>query len=120
MSDVVDEFSTLDGVCERMSDWKRMDPASYQDAFAPICLPKIVSPLVRLQLLFWNPLTVSDQSSVEGMPWFRILALYGSVDEASDEPPEGDEGDKKGIEVDPDRKLLSSVIEKVVVVKITR
>ena len=96
-------------------------PASYQDAFAPICLPKIVSPLVRLQLLFWNPLTVSDQSSVEGMPWFRILALYGSVDEASDQPEGGgDEGDKKGIEVDPDRKLLSSVIEKVVVVKITR
>ena len=94
-------------------------PASYQDAFAPICLPKIVSPLVRLQLLFWNPLTISDQSSVEGMPWFRILALYGSMDEASEES-EGGEGDKKGIEVDPDRKLLSSVIEKVVVVKITR
>ena len=116
MSDIVDEFSTLDGVCERMSDWKRINPASYQDAFAPICLPKIVSPLVRLQLLLWNPLIISDQSSVEGMTWFRILALYGS-EEASDEP---EKGDKKEIEVDPERKLLSSVIEKVVVVKITR
>ena len=58
MSDVVEEFSSLDCVCERLEQWRDEDMPAYIDAFAPMCLPKIFSPLVRLQLLFWNPLTV--------------------------------------------------------------
>ena len=105
MSDVVDEFSTIEGVCSRIEEWKRQDPASYSDAFVQLCLPKIVSPLVRLQLLFWNPLT--EHSPLKTMPWYRTLALYG-LNQSKSELAE-----------DPDRKLLSLVIEKVIVVKIT-
>ena len=59
MADVVEDFSTLEGVKQRFEAWKQEDPESYTDAFVSLCLPRIVSPLVRLQLLFWNPLTVS-------------------------------------------------------------
>ena len=58
MSDVVEEFSSLEFVSERLEQWREEDMPAYVDAFAPMCLPKIFSPLVRLQLLFWNPLTV--------------------------------------------------------------
>jgi GC-rich sequence DNA-binding factor len=63
MSDVVEDFSTLEGVKSRFEAWKEEDPEAYSDAFVSLCLPKIVSPLVRLQLLFWNPLTVSLKPS---------------------------------------------------------
>ena len=58
MSDVVEEFSALECVCERLQKWRDDDMSAYTDAFVPMCLPKIISPLVRLQILFWNPLTV--------------------------------------------------------------
>jgi len=58
MSDVVEDFSTLNGVVSRFEEWKAEDPDSYGDAYVSICLPKIFSPIIRLNLLFWNPLTV--------------------------------------------------------------
>ena len=94
-----------------MADWKRQDSGSYSDAFVYICLPKIFSPLVRLQLLFWNPLV--EHASVESMPWYRSLALYGMADLSMAD------FDEAGLAEDPDRRLLSMVIEKVVVVKVT-
>ena len=63
MVDVVEDFSTLEGVKQRFEAWKEEDPDSYSDAFVSLCLPKIVSPLIRLQLLFWNPLTVRCSTS---------------------------------------------------------
>jgi len=74
MSDVVEEFSSLDCVCERLEQWRDEDMPAYIDAFAPMCLPKIFSPLVRLQLLFWNPLT--EHNNIETMPWYKTLATY--------------------------------------------
>ena len=94
-----------------MADWKRQDSGSYSDAFVYICLPKIFSPLVRLQLLFWNPLV--EHASLESMPWYRSLALYGMSNLSVADH------DEAALAEDPDRRLLSMVIEKVVVVKVT-
>ena len=94
-----------------MADWKRHDSGSYSDAFVYICLPKIFSPLVRLQLLFWNPLV--EHASLESMPWYRSLALYGMSNLSMADH------DEAVLAEDPDRRLLSMVIEKVVVVKVT-
>ena len=102
MADVVDEFSTVDGVLFRMEKWKANDRNAYSDAYVSLCLPKIVAPLVRLQLLFWNPL--EEHTNVEDMSWYKTLAMY-SASEAD-------------LDKDPDRKLLSLVIEKVVLAKI--
>ncbi len=59
LSDVVEDFSTITGVKDRMEAWKGEDPDSYGDAYVSLCLPKVFSPLVRMQLLFWNPMAVS-------------------------------------------------------------
>lgn len=58
LADVVDDFSTFSGVKERLEEWKQEDNESYVDAYVSLCLPKIFSPLVRLNLLFWSPFTV--------------------------------------------------------------
>ncbi len=123
LSDVVEDFATISGVkvtltlksisyfCiivviafnqERMEAWKSEDPDSYTDAYVSLCLPKVFSPLVRLQLLFWNPLA-SDASQLEQMEWHKALLTFhlsSGETEAS-------------LSKDPDRRLVSVVVEKV-------
>ena len=100
LSDVVEEFSTVTGVKNRMESWKKEDPDSYNDAYVSLCLPKLFSPLVRLQILFWNP--TADGRSIEDMNFFVQLAQFEMNPELGK---------------DPDRKLLSLIIEKVVIPK---
>lgn len=56
--DVEDEFCTLRGILAKFEDWKRTDVESYTDAYVSLCIPKIISPIVRLQLVMWNPAMV--------------------------------------------------------------
>ena len=90
-----------------MEDWKEEDPESYTDAYVSLCLPKMFSPLIRLQLLFWNPL--AEHSKVESMEWYKSLAMYSM---------KSDDHDKDFVK-DPDFKLLSLLVEKVLLNKIT-
>jgi len=135
MSDVVEEFSSLEYVCERLQQWRKDDISAYTDAFVPMCLPKIISPLVRLQILFWNPLT--EHNNIETMPWYKTVATYADkikMDDIISPIDEFDTSNSNGVNIhedndhkdvlnflknDPDSKLLSLVIEKVVVVRIT-
>eukprot|EP00095_Tigriopus_kingsejongensis_P004616 maker-scaffold559_size137194-snap-gene-0.25 protein:Tk04616 transcript:maker-scaffold559_size137194-snap-gene-0.25-mRNA-1 annotation:"pax3- and pax7-binding protein 1 isoform x1" len=107
LGDVVEEFSTLGGIKRMMEDWKAKDPASYSDAYVSLCLPKIFSPLVRLQLLFWNPF--AEHNEINQMEWYRSLATFSySQDESL-----------SSLTTDRDKKLLSLMVEKVVVPKLT-
>lgn len=56
--DVVDDFHSLDFIKSRFEVWRRDFPDSYRDAYIGLCLPKLFSPLVRLQLITWSPLEV--------------------------------------------------------------
>ena len=56
LEDVEDDFSTLAGVCRHFLEWRRIDPQAYREAFVSLSLPKALAPLVRLQMLAWNPL----------------------------------------------------------------
>ena len=63
-----------------------------------------------MQLLFWNPLeTESVKDDVEDMKWFRDIARFGLDDDETE----------SRLQKDPDRRLLSLVIEKVVLPKVT-
>ena len=57
--DVVEEFSTLPAIRQHFEQWKSNYPDSYNQAFISLCLPKVVAPFARLQMLMWNPLQVS-------------------------------------------------------------
>ena len=102
MEDVVEEFSVLGNVMERLQSWRREDEESYKSAYVSLCLPKIFSPLIRLEMLFWSPL--EDSSPMSGTEWFPTLATFSLL--AEDKFQEW--------EVDPDRNLVSSCCEKVI------
>lgn len=56
MDDVTDDFGQLRCVKERFERWKETHRENYDEAFIGLCLPKLFSPFVRLQLVEWNPL----------------------------------------------------------------
>ena len=58
--DVVDDFSDTDSVREKFYDWKNKYGDTYKEAYIGLCLPKLVNPFVRLQLINWNPLQVTS------------------------------------------------------------
>lgn len=53
-----DDFGTIDGIANRLEKWRLFDITAYSEAYASICLPKLIGPLVRLHLLTWNPIQV--------------------------------------------------------------
>ena len=102
MEDVVEEFSVLGNVMERLQSWRQGDQESYSSAYVSLCLPRIFSPLIRLEMLFWDPL--SKISAMSSYGWFSTLATFALS-----------EDDKfQQWETDPDRNLISSCCEKVV------
>lgn len=54
--DVVDEFIAIDEILKRFADWRRTDKTAYVEAYANMCLPKILAPIIRMNMLMWNPL----------------------------------------------------------------
>lgn len=56
--DVVDDFSQVELICSRFETWKRDYDDSYSEAFIALCLPKLFTPFVKLELVRWNPLEV--------------------------------------------------------------
>lgn len=105
--DVVDDYSSLSNILIRFEQWKSKDPHAYNEAYASLCLPKVVSPLVRLKLVFWNPLL--DTNEMAKMEWYRTLALYGLHEDETE----------TSLAKDPDINLIPIVVEKILVPKLT-
>ena len=57
--DVIADFSSLEEIKSRFEEWKFGFNDSYQEAYIHLCLPKLFSPFLRLEMLDWNPLRVS-------------------------------------------------------------
>ncbi|XP_072388932.1 PAX3- and PAX7-binding protein 1 [Diabrotica undecimpunctata] len=106
--DVVEEYSSAASILIRFEQWRTSDISAYNEAYATICLPKVVSPLVRLNLVFWDPL--NETSELEKLEWYRTLALYGLHDDETEE----------SLSKDPDISLLPTVIEKLIIPKLTQ
>ena len=105
-SDVKDEFSDLSSIKNHLEQWKFSFPTSYSQAYLSLCLPKLFSPFVRLELLSWNPL--ADESvTLEDCQWFQVLMFYGFLEGVE---PERD---------DEDLLLIPRIVEKVVLPKLT-
>ncbi|XP_065906470.1 PAX3- and PAX7-binding protein 1-like isoform X2 [Dysidea avara] len=74
--DVVDEYASLSIIKSHLEKWKFQHSQSYQQAYVSLCLPKLFSPFVKLQLVTWNPLEVKAKE-LEEMGWFKMLMIYG-------------------------------------------
>ena len=56
--DVVEDFTSIKQIVNRFEQWKFAFSDSYKEAFLGLCLPKLFTPFIKLQLLDWNPLEV--------------------------------------------------------------
>ncbi|XP_011481656.3 PAX3- and PAX7-binding protein 1 [Oryzias latipes] len=104
--DVLEDFHSLDCMKNRFEEWRKEYPTCYRDAYIALCLPRLFSPLVRLQLITWNPLEVPC-ANFEYMLWFESLLFYGFDEHSTLQKEDGDIG------------LLPAIVEKVILSKLS-
>uniref|UniRef100_UPI0037E9B37D PAX3- and PAX7-binding protein 1 n=1 Tax=Semicossyphus pulcher TaxID=241346 RepID=UPI0037E9B37D len=104
--DVVEDFHSLDCIKSHFEVWRRDYADCYRDAYIGLCLPKLFNPLVRLQLITWNPLE-AQCANFEYMLWFESLLFYGFEENSTLQRGDGDIG------------LLPLIVEKVILSKLT-
>ena len=75
LSEICDDFVLLDSVTSRFDGWREEDAESYRAAFGGLCLSKLVSPIIRLHVLDWNPLE-ENATVIEDQMWFKSLAQF--------------------------------------------
>lgn len=61
-SDVQDDFCDVKKILSRFEEWRGSYSDSYHSAYIRLCLPKLLNPIIRHQLLPWNPLKVRVDS----------------------------------------------------------
>ncbi|XP_020495500.1 PAX3- and PAX7-binding protein 1 [Labrus bergylta] len=104
--DVVEDFHSLDCIKSHFEVWRRDYADCYRDAYIGLCLPKLFNPLVRLQLITWNPLG-ANCANFEYMLWFESLLFYGFEEHSTLQSGDGD------------ISLLPAIVEKVILSKLT-
>lgn len=107
-NDASDEFSQIKEILKKFESWKKFELDSYKDAYVTLCLPKIIGPILRLDLLCWSPLE-ENSLDLEKMHWFSTIMKYGYVSSETEE----------SLLNDPDVKFVPSVVEKIILPKIT-
>ena len=59
-SDVIEDFYKFDLIKQRFEKWKKLNVQSYMNAYISLSLPKLFSPLIRYEIIDWNPLQVTQ------------------------------------------------------------
>ncbi len=75
---MVDEFGQLLLILIRFREWKYNFHSSYEQAYIPFCLPKLLAPCISLQLMLWNPLDSLTDVHLHDMPVFKNILFYGN------------------------------------------
>ncbi|XP_048791286.1 intron Large complex component GCFC2 isoform X1 [Lagopus muta] len=104
--DVHEDFCDIRKILLKFQEWKEKFPDSYSDAYISFCLPKLLNPLIRVQLINWSPLE-QNSTDLEEMPWFRAVKEFSDAKKSSESKR------------DPDEEVLPRVIEKTILPKIT-
>ncbi|KAL7291124.1 hypothetical protein TKK_0015251 [Trichogramma kaykai] len=105
--DAEDDFCTVKGILAKLENWKEKYIDSYKEAYVSLCIPKMVSPIIRLSLITWNPLI--ESTDFEKTKWYSSLLFYTMKSNVSEE----------ALQADPDIRLVPSTIEKIVIPKLT-
>ncbi|KAM8762475.1 intron Large complex component GCFC2 [Acanthopagrus schlegelii] len=103
--DVQDEFCDVKKILSHFEEWRGSYSDSYHNAYISLCLPKLLNPIIRHQLLAWNPLKGAG-GDFENFPWFSAVETFchGHGHEELEHT---------------DRQTLSAIIEKTVLPKMT-
>ncbi|XP_073098024.1 intron Large complex component GCFC2 isoform X4 [Manis javanica] len=104
--DVQDDFCKIQNILLKFQQWREKFPDSYYEAFISLCIPKLLNPLIRVQLIDWNPLKF-DSIGLKQMPWFTSVEEFmGSSMEHSNRHSS-------------DKKILSAIINKTIIPRLT-
>uniref|UniRef100_A0A671UVU4 GC-rich sequence DNA-binding factor 2 n=1 Tax=Sparus aurata TaxID=8175 RepID=A0A671UVU4_SPAAU len=103
--DVQDEFCDVKKILSHFEEWRGSYSDSYHSAYISLCLPKLLNPIIRHQLLAWNPLKGAS-GDFENFPWFSAVETFchGHGHEELEHT---------------DRQTLSAIVEKTVLPKMT-
>ncbi|XP_053565596.1 intron Large complex component GCFC2 [Bombina bombina] len=104
--DVHEDFHQITNILSRFQEWRNKFSESYYDAYISLCLHKLLSPLIRVQLMDWNPL--HNAIDLGQMEWYHNLEEFC----CSNDSPE------INIKDSADHKVLTSVIEKTLIPKV--
>ncbi|KAM9721664.1 intron Large complex component GCFC2 isoform 3-T8 [Dama dama] len=105
--DVHSDFCNIQNILLKFQQWREKFPDSYYEAFISLCIPKLLNPLIRFQLIDWNPLKF-DSIGLKQMPWFKSIKEF--IDCSMEDSKKEDSSDKK---------ILSTVINKTVIPRLT-
>ncbi|KAM9067137.1 intron Large complex component GCFC2 isoform 1-T1 [Sarcophilus harrisii] len=103
--DVNEEFSDVQKILLKFQQWREQFPDSYYEAYASLCLPKLLSPFIRIQMMDWNPLK-PDCVSLQRMPWFQSLEEFANSGVVAQRDS-------------PDKEILPASLDKTVLPHIT-
>ncbi|XP_051830010.1 intron Large complex component GCFC2 isoform X2 [Antechinus flavipes] len=103
--DVNEEFSDVQKILLKFQQWREQFPDSYYEAYASLCLPKLLSPFIRIQMMDWNPLK-PDCVSLQRMPWFQSLEEFANSGAVVQRDS-------------PDKEILPAALDKTVLPHIT-
>ena len=62
--DVHSDFCNIQNILLKFQQWREKFPDSYYEAFISLCIPKLLNPLIRFQLIDWNPLKVYELKKI--------------------------------------------------------
>ncbi|TKR64152.1 hypothetical protein L596_024734 [Steinernema carpocapsae] len=105
--DVVDEFIDICRICDNFVKWLAVDEDSFSQAYISAYIPKLVSPILRHQLIDWNPLLSNDRT-LSSMNWYKRLLAVGT--------------DGLGVDMNHDEivGIIPSVVQKCVLPRVIR
>lgn len=106
-ADVIDDFSAARGILLKCESWRQTDMEAYTEAYVSLCIPKMISPIMRQQLITWNPLI--ESIDLERTKWYNALLLFALDHKETEET----------LKIDPDVRLIPLTIEKVLIPKLT-
>lgn len=78
--DVHKDFYSFDNIFAKFKQWREKFPDSYYNAYIGLCLQKILNPLIRLQLIGWNPLKVGIKSIIITFPEANIVTFIPQIE----------------------------------------
>lgn len=125
--DVVEEYCSIPAILQRFREWRERAVRSYGQAYIPMCLPQLLAPLIRLQMLTWNPLEANCPFFDE-YGWFGcLLDYFADLQQVEDlETDASEEGDAQRkvlltLSTSPEHELtvIPLVIEKVLLPRLT-
>uniref|UniRef100_A0A9J7ZD56 GC-rich sequence DNA-binding factor 2 n=1 Tax=Cyprinus carpio carpio TaxID=630221 RepID=A0A9J7ZD56_CYPCA len=73
-ADVQTDFWDVKKILSRFDEWRVSFQDSYSNAYIGLCLPKLLAPLIRHQLIGWNPLQANDD--FEALPWYSAVERF--------------------------------------------